>query len=105
MDSSGLVYAWGRNQEGQLGNDKSGSGQKELTPVKVHDGEMNTMSGFLENIVAVSAGEQHSIGLGSDGRVYTWGDNKLQVGERYGKLGNGNTWSDLIDTPCYSIAE
>ena len=96
VSSSGLVYAWGRNEEGQLGNGESGGGEKELTPVKVKG--VNGQ-GDLDDIFTVSAGEQHSMALGNDGRVYTWGDNIFQDGQRRGKLGNGDSTSALVDTP------
>ncbi len=96
VDSSGLVYAWGRNEEGQLGNGDSGPDERELTPVKVKG--VNGQ-GDLDDIFTVSAGEQHSMALGNDARVYTWGDNLFQDGERRGKLGNGDTTSNLVDTP------
>jgi parallel beta-helix repeat protein len=102
VDANNFVYAWGRNVEGQCGNGESGSGQKELTPVLVLKGEQDTSaSDYLENIVAVSGGEQHSTGLekidpcdpNCKGHVYTWGDNA------YGKLGIGDTYPSMVDTP------
>ena len=35
VDANNFVWAWGGNEEGQLGNGQSGSGEKELAPVKV----------------------------------------------------------------------
>ena len=37
----------------------------------------------------VSAGDDHSLALGSDGNVYSWGANK------YGQLGDGTTTDRL----------
>ena len=103
VDTSNFVYAWGRNEEGQIGNDESGSDEKEVTPVKVHDGEMNTTRGYLENIIAVSAAARTSMALTDDGYVYTWGSNRWPDVGGYpagkGKLGNGNTTVDLVETP------
>jgi alpha-tubulin suppressor-like RCC1 family protein len=55
VDSNGFVYVW------QYG-----------TPYKVTDGEMYTSSGYLENIVEVSAGNGYSMARTSDGHVLVW---------------------------------
>jgi len=81
---NGCVYAWGRNIEGQLGN--GGVGTQQLTPVHTVGGEMGTA--LLENITAVSGGEDNSIALDANGSVWTWGLND------YGQLGNGSTGGD-----------
>jgi len=105
VDANNFVYGWGRNYEGQCGNGESGSSYGKLTPVKVLSGEQG-LGTYLENIIAVSAGEQHSMALekldpcdpNCNGRVYTWGDNEYKFGE-YGKLGIGDEQSSHIDTP------
>jgi len=98
VDANNLVYAWGRNYEGQCGNGTHGTGQRELVPVKVLGvGGID----YLANIITVSAGEDHSMGLENldptdpncKGQVYTWG------GNAYGKLGIGNTYPSRVDTP------
>jgi uncharacterized repeat protein (TIGR01451 family) len=58
VDSNGFVYEW---YEWQTGN-----------PYKVPCGQMDTSSGYLENIVEVSAGGGYSIALTSDGHVLWW---------------------------------
>jgi alpha-tubulin suppressor-like RCC1 family protein len=72
LKTDGTVWAWGDNTYGQLGNGASGAAS--LFPVQV--------SG-LSGIVAVSAGEYHSIALKNDGTVWAWGYNSN------GQLGNG----------------
>ncbi|MHC4500032.1 MAG: right-handed parallel beta-helix repeat-containing protein, partial [Planctomycetota bacterium] len=102
VDANNFVWAWGYNEYGQLSNSQSGSGERELTPVQVHGGEMETT--FLENIIAVSAGEEHSMAADSNGFVWTWGDNKWEdpnIG--YGKLGNGSE-VDFNDTPVQVLS-
>jgi alpha-tubulin suppressor-like RCC1 family protein len=42
---------------------------------------------------SVAAGYQHSLALGYDSRVYSWGDNG------FGKLGEFNRDGDLISVP------
>jgi alpha-tubulin suppressor-like RCC1 family protein len=113
VDANNLVYAWGMNKEGQLGNDQNGVGERELTPVEVNG--VNGQ-GHLQNIIVVSGGADHSMALeeldpfdpNCKGRVYTWGSNKWPGdGESYqsgrGKLGDGSI-VDLSDTPVRVLA-
>jgi alpha-tubulin suppressor-like RCC1 family protein len=74
LKSDGTVWAWGFNGNGQLGD--GGAEYTSSTPVQV--------SG-LTGMVAVAAGEYHSLALKSDGTVWTWGIN----GD--GELGIGTT--------------
>ena len=82
-DGTTSVYAWGRNNYGQLGN---GLTTDSHVPVQVRgmDGQ-----GFLSDIIAISAGDFHSLALKreADGTtsVYAWGRNN------YGQLGNNST--------------
>jgi len=77
--SDGTVAAWGRNDYGQLG--VSGSNSK--VPVAVNTA--GVLAGKM--VVAVAAGDSHSLVLCSDGTLAAWGQNW------YGQLGN-NTASD-----------
>jgi len=95
VDVNGLTYAWGRNNEGQLGD--ANYPNDSLTPVKVHGGAMETT--YLEDIIAISAGEQHSMALDPNGFVYTWGDNAYRSGGGKGKLGIGDEYSNYKETP------
>jgi alpha-tubulin suppressor-like RCC1 family protein len=81
LKSDGTVWTWGDNREGQLGNRAIPVGTPTATaPADV----MPMMVGGLNDVVAVSAGSDHSLALKSDGTVLAWGFNK------YGVLGNGN---------------
>ncbi|MBI3609808.1 MAG: hypothetical protein HY204_03790 [Nitrospirae bacterium] len=81
VKTDGTVWAWGSNFSGQLGNgDLSLSNRS--APVQVVD---TAATGFLSGIVAVAAGESHSLALKNDGTVWAWGDNS------YGQLGDGTT--------------
>ncbi len=76
----GTVWAWGNNYDGQLGD--STSGMNKNIPVQVKDATDPT--GFLTNIIGVSAGWFHSLALKADGTVWAWGNNSK------GQLGDGN---------------
>ena len=60
LKANGTVWTWGSNINGELG-----SGKKNNTnlPVQVLTGEQDSDSGFLENIIQVSAGSNHVIAL------------------------------------------
>ena len=73
LTSSGTVYAWGYNHDGQLGD---GSTRNSSTPVEV--------SG-ISNVVMLAGGGFHTVALTTSGAVYAWGYNK------YGQLGDGTT--------------
>lgn len=75
MTEQGEVYAWGFNDKFQCGlGHRYQQGRPEL--VKFPEGV---------KIVKVACGQQHSLALSSDGRVFAWG---LGV---FGQLGNGST--------------
>ena len=79
LASDGTVYAWGFNEEGQLGN---GTTDDSNIPVAVTT-TGTSMAG--KTITAISGGYSHSLALASNGTVYAWGYND------YGQLGNGTT--------------
>jgi len=88
VDANGYAYAWGYNKFGQCGNGESGAGERELTPVYVHQGaqagDPNDANNPLEHIVDICAGSDQSIAVEKDdpsdpnfsGCVYTWGTNR-----------------------------
>ena len=70
LKADGTVWAWGRNNDGQLGD--STNGTERDTPVQVHGvGD----SGFLGGVIAISTGNYHSVALKADGTVFAWGLN------------------------------
>ena len=75
--------AFGTNYFGQLGNDS-----ETVSPLPVSVAETGVLSG--KTVVAVSAGNLHSLALCSDGMVATWGDNGA------GQLGNNSGTESLV---------
>jgi len=72
--SNAPLWAWGLNSYGQLGN---GTLSNTNRPVPM-----------TNNVVAVAAGQRHSLFVKADGSLWATGDNY------YGQLGNGTTdWS------------
>src|SRR5262249_12401094 len=65
VSGNGVVYAWGDNTSGQLGD---GTTTSHSTPAQV-----SGLSGI--NVVAIAAGENHALALASNGDVWAWGDN------------------------------
>ncbi len=75
VTSTGAVFAWGLNDEGQLGNGGTGSSD---VPVNVSLPEGT-------KVTEVAAGSLHSLALTSTGAVWAWGYNAN------GELGNAST--------------
>ena len=67
----GVVYAWGSNSYGQLGD---GTTESSSVPIQAKT---------IKNAVQVAAGTDCSLALTQDSKIYSWG-----YGE-YGQLGNG----------------
>jgi alpha-tubulin suppressor-like RCC1 family protein len=79
LKSDGTVWSWGSNN-GTVGELGAGiSDTYRTSPVQVIHS-----SGPLTGVVAIAAGEQHSLALKSDGTVWVWGFGY------YGSLGLGN---------------
>ena len=79
IGSDGGLYAWGDNTQGQLGD---GTTTRRTTPVPISRPN-GAGDGFTWTQAA--AGHTHSAAIGSDGQLYTWGDNTK------GQLGDGTT--------------
>ncbi|WP_395737657.1 cadherin-like beta sandwich domain-containing protein [Prosthecobacter sp.] len=81
--SDGSVVAWGYNGEGELGNNSTTTS---LVPVAV------SAAGVLvgRSVIAVAAGNYHSLVACADGTVHAWGGNSA------GQLGNGSNTDSLV---------
>ena len=76
LRSSGEVSCWGRNSDGQLGNDDMGVDSYVPVPVT-----------GISDAVSVSANGEHTCAAHATGEVSCWGDNWQ------GELGNGESGS------------
>ncbi|MEU5991853.1 chromosome condensation regulator RCC1 [Spirillospora sp. NPDC047418] len=83
----GKVVAWGANDHGQLGNGTRHDSRVPV-PVRAPDGR----SGTLDGVVAISANNDFSMALRSDGTVVTWGDGSS------GQRGTGKRTSPRVPT-------
>jgi alpha-tubulin suppressor-like RCC1 family protein len=84
-DSNGVVWTWGWNNSGQLGN-CSENDQAAPSPIT-----------GVSNVVSVAAGIAHTLALRADETVWAWGDNG------YGELGMGGPTSAFTNSPVQSI--
>jgi alpha-tubulin suppressor-like RCC1 family protein len=91
LKSDGTVWTWGLNTSGQLGNSaNTGTSNPNPTPAQV--------SGLI-NVIAIAAGEDHSLALTSNGTVLAWGNNYN------GQLGNSNFSSQSIPTEVSGLTD
>ena len=86
LTNLGTVYAWGGNNDGELGN---GTLTSSSTPVAVMDPHGLAA---LTGVAQIAVGDDFSIVLLETGEVYAWGEND------YGQLGDGSTSSRSLPT-------
>jgi alpha-tubulin suppressor-like RCC1 family protein len=80
--NDGSAWCWGSDQYAQLGDGTTGdpSTHLRLSPVRVR-----TSSGFLADVVQISAGEYHTCAVTGDGAAWCWGQ------DTFGQVGDGTT--------------
>lgn len=81
LKSDGKIWAWGRNEDGQLG---IGSYTDSYTPVQV-----GTDSDWID----VATGINHTVAIKRDGSLWGWGDHS------FGQLGLGDNAAQRYNTP------
>ena len=69
ISSRGDVFSWGSDRFGQLGYGGSDAGKGSLVPKKIENLKKFT-------VVAIAAGEIHSVCFTDAGEIYSWGSNK-----------------------------
>jgi uncharacterized repeat protein (TIGR02543 family) len=77
LSSSGRIFTWGRNAQGQLGDNTT---TLKTSPVNITS--LFTLNEG-ETIVDISLGDHHTSALTSHGRMFIWGNNE------WGQLGDG----------------
>ena len=90
LDTAGHVWAWGRNDDGQLGvrrDDDDDEREKMGKPQRVQ-----ALGGRV--VTAIGCGRTHSVALTAEGELYSWG-----CGDD-GVLGHGDTRSRPTPTRC-----
>ncbi|MCI5605316.1 MAG: hypothetical protein MR413_06675, partial [Clostridia bacterium] len=112
MTDKGDVYAWGRNDLGQLGIESYSNSF--MTPQRVYAGE-SSVNKLMNSMWSVGAGHETSFAIASSGAVYAWGANEsgqLGIGTATGvfspvqvKLGdkNGLTITDATVTGSTNV--
>ena len=81
IKTDGSLWMWGKNWYGEIGNDISEFMEETCpTPVQV-----------LDDVIAVSCGNDHTVAITSDGTLWGWGN------PDYGQLGNGGAGNVTIE--------
>ena len=108
LGADGTVWSWGGNAFHELG---SGPENDHISPSSQSDGWVihplsqtelgRSTPGLvhgLSRIIAIAAGGSRAFALGSDGRVWAWGDNQR------GRLGDGTTFEHLAPTRLEALS-
>ncbi len=97
IDNQGALWAWGKNNYGQLGQGIKG-GDDQLTPIRV------PFPNGVE-IASIATGKGHLLALDTNGTVYGWGLNaSSQVGYYgYQYKGTDDAWESYILAPTVVI--
>jgi uncharacterized repeat protein (TIGR03803 family) len=80
VDTTGLLWGWGQNPDGQLGTNVASGSESSFT-------NRPTLVAGISNVIAVATGENHAVALTTNKMVWTWGDNT------FGELGRSGSAS------------
>ena len=100
LKANGTVWSWGKNTNGQLGNNKTENSNE---PVKVIKEDLQQ----LTDVVDIAAGDNNAIALNKNGEVYTWGiyDYLDETGMAQSKdiltATKEETLSNIVKVNCY----
>ncbi|NBQ68440.1 MAG: hypothetical protein EBU46_06220, partial [Nitrosomonadaceae bacterium] len=77
QNASGMIWAWGLNSDGQLGTgwDINSLGFRFFEDYPDSDGILDSPTRLvgITNLVGLSGGRYHSLGVGTDGTAWAWG--------------------------------
>ncbi|WP_198141923.1 RCC1 domain-containing protein [Leucobacter komagatae] len=94
LDTDGVVYTWGNNSYGQLGNGTHGLESSTISPVAVPTAG-TPMAG--KTIVKIATATYTTVVVASDGSVYGWGQGPN------GLLGNGDTENSAVPVQVTTV--
>ncbi len=87
LRADGTMWAWGANGSGQVGNSIITT---QTTPVQI--GTLAQL-GVTKTWASVTAGNNHSVAIASDGTIWAWGSNSS------GQIGQGTTDASAHSVP------
>lgn len=87
IKKDGSLWAWGSNEQGQLGHGEADQ-MPHLAPAQV---------GTDTDWVAIDGGGEHTVALKTNGSVWTWGNNSA------GQLGDGTKEDRYLPVKVFSI--
>ncbi|KAK9829104.1 hypothetical protein WJX72_003914 [[Myrmecia] bisecta] len=102
LDNKGHVYTWGLNDYGQLGRLAS-DGQAEACSqgAACHCGQLTQVTtgrsgsaGPLPKVIAIAAGRYHTLAVGEDGSVWTWGLNACGLSDTLAAADPQAKWAE-----------
>lgn len=96
LDSTGHVWTWGDNTNGQLGNgqDNGGSDNTPSLPAMI---TRDVNGNAFDNVIAVAASDQANGAIKGDGTVWVWGGCGPSTGSNSaGLTGEGTEGGDVV---------